>query len=184
MSDFHTRRLHRFVPGIRSEIRSGQIRPRWDRLGKNCRWYLVRRSTLVKAGWGDLAAADLDLLAEHLGGREAFVVVRENPRGGQHLPHLADEPRPGWCWYDRTDCNAVTTADLAASAIFAVINNTVVAVTTSIDPEVSLSAGYDPEGHSLVDEPRRYPTIRPDELAAKLDALVGPPPHDTATRSA
>jgi hypothetical protein len=97
MPEVHTRTLHRFVPGIRGEILTGQMHPRWDRLAKNNRWYLVRRSFLHKVGWGDLAAADLDLLAEHLGGREAIVAVRENPAGGQHLPHPADEPRPGWC---------------------------------------------------------------------------------------
>lgn len=108
--------------------------------------------------------------------------MRENPRGGQHLPHPAAEPRPGWCWYDRTDCNSVTTADLAASASFAVANNTVVVVPTSFDPEVTLSAGYDPEGHGLVDEPRRYPTIHPDELTASLDILLDRVPDQDSDR--
>lgn len=184
MPDFHTRSLHRIVPGIHGEIRTGQIHARWDRLAKNNRWYLVRRSFLHKVGWGDLAAADLDLLAEHLGGREAIVAVRENPAGGQHLPHPADELRLGWCWYDRPDCNPITTAEVAASATYAVVNNTVLYVTTSLDPEVTVALGYDLGDHGLVDEPRRYPTIRPDELATRLDDLVGPPPGDTANRSA
>jgi hypothetical protein len=176
MHDFDTSLLHRFVPGISGEIRSGQMRPRWDRMAKNSRWYLVGRSTLVKIGWGDLAAADLDVLAEHLGGGAAFVALRENPRGGQHLPHPADEPWPGWCWYDRPDCNPITVVGLAASATFAVINNTVFYVTTGDDPEVSLTLGIDTGHHGLVDAPRHYPAIRPDELAERLGDLLGPLP--------
>lgn len=175
MPDFHTRPLTRSFPGISGEIRIGQMRPRWDRLGKNCRWYLVRRGFLRKVGWGDLAAADLDVLAEHLGGREGFVALRENPCGGQHLPHPAEEPRPGWCWYDRPDCNRITTAELAASASFVVINNAVLSVATGSDPNVSLPVGHDLGEHDLVDEPRHYPTIDPDALAVRLDDLVGPP---------
>jgi hypothetical protein len=180
MPDFHTRPLTRFFPGISGEIRIGQMRPRWDRLGKNCRWYLVRRGFLRKVGWGDLAAADLAVLAEHLGGREAFVALRENPCGGQHLPHPAAEPRPGWCWYDMPDCGPVTTAELAGSATFVLINNAVLAVTTGVEPEVTVPAGYDLRGDGLVGAPRPYPTIHPDALEARLDDLVGPPSGDSS----
>jgi hypothetical protein len=64
-----------------------------------------------------------------------------------------------------------------------VVNNTVLYVTTSLDPEVTVPLGYDLGDHGLVDEPRRYPTIRPDELATRLDELVGPPTGDNANRS-
>lgn len=160
-----------WVPGIHS----GQMRPRWDRLAKNARWYLIRRDGIAKIGWGDLAADDLDAIAEHIGGREAVVVLPEVPRKGQHLPHSTGEQLPGWCWYDRPDCHPVTAAVLAESARFVVVNHTVHVVYDDADRDhmwVRIGrTGGDGEVPGVI--AREYRRIVVRELIDRLHDLAG-----------
>jgi hypothetical protein len=157
------------IPGLSA----GQVRPRWHRLIKNGRWYLVRRDGITKIGWGDVDADDLDAVATHLGGREAVVVLPENPAGGQHLPHELGAEHAGWCWYDRPDCRPVTLAALAVSAHYAVLNNEVRYVTDDQVDHVTVTLQQDWRGQGTPQNPT-FPTITVGTLHARLRLLADP----------
>lgn len=103
----------------------GSMRPRLNRVVKNGRWYSASDGGLAKIGWGDLAASDLDAIAEVVADGTVVVVLLENPGGGQHLPHQPGVSPAGWCWYDRPDCRRITPTELARAASFAVFDRSV-----------------------------------------------------------
>lgn len=166
-----------------SGIRTGQLRNRNNRLIKNARWYLVRRSSISKIGWGDLSYTDLVDIAEHIAGRAAFVVLPERPRGGQHLPfHPPDEPQSGWCWYDRPDDPPGPTTDhLAESASYAILNSTLRYVDRYGDANrvgnVWVRPGYrcTRGGRLISGAPIKVPVVSPEDLLDRLDHLSGDP---------
>lgn len=159
---------------------SDAVSRRWNRLAKNARWYLLQPGWVGKVGWGDFSYENLRAVADLLSDAEAFVVLPENPPGGQHLPgHDPAVSPPGWCWYDRPDDEPGPTAvDLANAAIYAVIGTDISYVDTCGSANragnmwISPGYRYTSTGPVISRAKIRFTAITSDDLADRLDQLV------------
>lgn len=125
-----------------------------------------------------------DDLEEILGGlppSTSFVLLHEDPIGGQHLP---GHPTPGgesWAWYDCPDHDGATAADLAASASCAIVDGEIRAVDrysrANRAGKVIARRGYRCRGGRVINvgRPLRIAAISKEDLEQILNTITGDP---------